>query len=233
MSRRGGNRLTPVDLLALGLVGLRTRRLRALLSSLGIAISIATIVVVVGVPASSQRALAEQLSRLGTDILQAGPVPNQDKPVLLPPQSVAMVARIGPVSIASAVANIHATVARSDRIAATDDSGLTALASYDNLLPSINAGLLSGRFLDPATDSFPTVVLGSVAAGRLGFDHVPADAAALPQIYVGRQWFTVIGILRPAALAPDLDRAVLVGWNAARTYLGFDGHPTVIYLKSQ
>ncbi|MDQ1651796.1 MAG: putative transport system permease protein, partial [Cryptosporangiaceae bacterium] len=64
-------RLSPVDLLRLGLVGIRTRRLRAALSALGISIGIATMIVVTGIPASSQKALNQQLEALGTDRLQA------------------------------------------------------------------------------------------------------------------------------------------------------------------
>src|SRR5690349_19052281 len=120
-------RLNLLDLAGLGLVGIRTRPMRAVLSALGISISIATMVIVTGIPASSQQALSEELTALGTNVLQAGPVPDDQNPVLLPPESVDMVARIGPVTISSAVANTHATVARSDRAGQDDYSGLTAL----------------------------------------------------------------------------------------------------------
>jgi putative ABC transport system permease protein len=74
------------------------------------------------------------------------------------------------------------------------------------------------------------VVLGSVAAARLGLVTLrPGNEA--PQVMIGDHWFTVVGVLRPTPLAPDLDQAALVGWPAAQTLLRFDGHPTVIYLK--
>jgi putative ABC transport system permease protein len=231
MSRVRPVRLSLLDLADLGLVGIRTRPLRAVLSALGISISIATIVIVTGVPASSQRALAEELTKLGSNVLQAGPVPNDQDPILLPPESVDMVARIGPVTISSAVANTHAVVARSDRIGEDEYNGITVLAGKTNLLQAINAKIQTGRFLSVATERFPTVVLGSVAASRLGFEALHPGHAA--QVYIGRDWFTVIGILQPTPLSPDIDRSVLVGWRAAQTYLGFDGHPTVLYLKAQ
>ena len=206
--------------------------MRAVLSALGISISIATIVIVTGIPASSQRALSAELTALGTNILQAGPISDDQNPVLLPPESVDMVARIGPVTMSSAVANTHAVVARSDRVGEEDYSGLTVLAGKTNLLSAINARMQSGRYLDAANERFPTVVLGSVAASRLGFESLRPGAPA-PQIYIGHDWFSVIGILQSVALSPDLDRSVLVGWPAAQTYLGFDGHPTVIYVKAQ
>ncbi len=123
-----------------------------MLSALGISISIATIIIVTGVPASSSRALAEELTRLGTDVIQVAPMSSEQTPVLLPPESVAMVSRIGPVTVASAVANTHATVARSDRIPDEESSGYTVLAGKTNLLEAINAQLHSGHFLTASTE---------------------------------------------------------------------------------
>lgn len=225
-------RLAPLDLLGLGLLGIRTRKMRAALSALGISIGIATMIVVTGIPASSQKALLNELSAMGTNMLQAQPVPNPNSPVLLPPESVDMVRRIGPVTMASAVANTHATVHRSDRVDPSDYAGLTILASEVDLLPAINAEVRSGRFLNAATERFPTAVLGSVAATRLGFAKLN-DRGPAPQIYINDRWFTVIGILARTPLSPDIDRSVLVGWDAARAQLKFDGHPTVIYIKAR
>jgi putative ABC transport system permease protein len=222
-----------VDLLQLGLVGIRTRRLRAALSALGISIGIATMIVVTGIPASSQRALNDQLAALGTDRLQA--IANSDsaqgKPVSFPPESVAMVRRVGPVRAVSAVGNTHLPVRRSDLIDPTDSSGMTVLAARLDLLGLVNARVRSGRFLSPATEKFPVVVLGSVAAARLGYpDLRPGDPPR--QVFVGQRWFSVIGILDRVPLSPDLDRSVLVGWDAARAELGFDGRPTQLFVKA-
>src|ERR1700756_5471175 len=62
-------RLRPADLAALAGVGLATRKLRAGLSALGIAIGIAAIVAVLGLAASSQAALLNEIARLGTNLL--------------------------------------------------------------------------------------------------------------------------------------------------------------------
>ena len=59
----------PGDLAALASVGLRTRKLRAALSALGIAIGVAAIVAVLGLAASSQAALLAEIARLGTNLL--------------------------------------------------------------------------------------------------------------------------------------------------------------------
>ncbi|MGP4012943.1 ABC transporter permease [Streptomyces sp. 4N124] len=225
-------RLAFTDILRLGLLGIRTRGPRAALSALGISIGIATLVVVTAIPASSQQALMNELSALGTNMLRVAPQVDSDPPVVLPATADAMAARIGPVTNASAVANTHKTVLRSDRADPADASGISVLAARTNLLGAVHGTVRSGAFLSPTTARFPTVVLGFRAASRLGFDRVrPGQESA--QVYIGGDWFTVIGILEPLPLAPDLDTAVLVGWDAARDQLGFDGHPTVVYVTAR
>ncbi|GAA0388965.1 ABC transporter permease [Acrocarpospora corrugata] len=225
-------RLPPADVLRLGLLGLRTRKLRAALSALGISIGVATLIVVTGIPAAGQQALLDRLAALGTNMLRAEPMPNQDPPVLLPETADGMAARIAPVLEASAVANTHAAVARSDRVDDTDAAGVSVLAGRDDLLAAVNGTVHAGRFLNPATDAFPAMVLGHHAATRLGVNDLPPGREP-PQVYAGGQWFTVIGLLDPMPLAPELDRSVLVGWEAARRFLRFDGHPTVIYVRAR
>ena len=57
-------RLTPGDLAGLASIGLRTRKLRAGLSALGIAIGVAAIVAVLGLAASAQAALLNEIEGL-------------------------------------------------------------------------------------------------------------------------------------------------------------------------
>lgn len=225
-------RLSVVDHISLGLSGLRAHRTRAALSGLGIAIAIATMNVVVGIPASSQAALMRQLSGLGADMLQASPSADQDPPVRLPEKAVEMIKRIGPVTRASAVANTHTLVRRNDRTDPSDGSGLTVLATQLDVLPVIKAKVRDGRWLSTATARFPAVVLGSVAAVRLGLSDLPPGEHDV-RVIIGDQWFTVIGILATTPLSPDVDRSVLVGWEAARSYLRFDGRPTQIFIESR
>ncbi|MFI1487766.1 ABC transporter permease [Streptomyces sp. NPDC020747] len=225
-------RLPPRDVLALGMLGIRTRKVRAALSALGISLGIATMIVVTAIPASSQKALLERLSALGTNMLTAQAQPDLKPPVLLSEESVGMVARIGPVTGVSAVANTHAVVNRSDKVDPATYAGLTVLAAKNNLLPLINARVQSGHFLDRTSDKYPTAVLGSVAASRLGLPSVSPGGPA-PQIYINHRWFTVVGVLEQTPLSPDIDRSVLVPWQPARTELDFDGRPTLIYVKAE
>jgi putative ABC transport system permease protein len=225
-------RLAPGDVLRLGVIGLRVRKTRAALSALGISIGIATMIVVTGIPASSQQDLLRQLTALGTNTLKAQPQPDQNPPVLLPTDAAGMVRRIGPVTAVTQLANTHRSVQRTDRSDPNDSAGISVLASRNDLLGPINAQVGSGQFLSPATDRFRTVVLGHQAATWLGFDRLRSDQPA-PQVFLEHRWFTVIGILNPIPLAPELDQSVLVGWPAAKQYLQFDGHPTVVYLTAR
>ncbi|MDF9874560.1 hypothetical protein OKW18_006698 [Streptomyces pratensis] len=155
-------RLAFPDLLSLGMLGLRTRKMRAVLSALGISIGVATMVIVTAIPASSHRALIEEISALGPNMLRVQPVPGQSKPVLLPEESVAMAGRIGPVTGVSAVANTNTEVQRSDLTSGEDFSsaGLSVLAARRDLLDVVGGTVLSGRFFSKADEQFPTAVLG-------------------------------------------------------------------------
>jgi putative ABC transport system permease protein len=143
-----------------------------------------------------------------------------------------MAARIGPVRDVSGVANVHASVRRSDKIdPVTTGNGITVLAGTPNLLDLLGAKLHSGQFISPTTERFPTVVLGAKAATWLGITDLPKNQPA-PRILLNDTWFTVIGVLANSPLAPDIEQSVLIGWDAAKTSLAFDGRPSVVYVRS-
>jgi putative ABC transport system permease protein len=221
-------RMRPGDVLRVGGAGLRTRPLRAFLSALGIAIGIAAMTAVVGISSSSRAELDRQLAALGTNLLTVAPGNTLlGEGATLPVESVAMIARIAPVTSVSATGTVtDAKVYRSDRIPAVQSGGITVRAAHLDLLATVGATVADGTWLNAATNRFPAVVLGAATARRLG-------VGAGVQIYLGGQWFTVIGVLGPVPLAPELDSAALVGWPVAETHLGFDGHPTTVYTRAE
>src|SRR5580658_4748631 len=88
-------RLRPADLARLAAVGLRTRKLRAVLSALGIAIGTAAIVAVLGLARSSQAGLLAQISHLGTNLLTVTNGQNYlGQPTELPEEAPGMIARL-------------------------------------------------------------------------------------------------------------------------------------------
>ncbi|MEV4310905.1 ABC transporter permease [Actinocrispum sp. NPDC049592] len=224
-------RFGPGDVLRLGAHGMRTRPLRAVLSALGIAIGIAAMIAVVSIPASSSKALADQLAALGPNLLVVKPgktLFGDDAP--LPKSAVPMVSRIKPVTGAAATGVVDASVRRNDHVDASETSGLAVYAAENTLLSVLHGTVHSGKWFDQASAGFPTVVLGSVAAQRLGITSV--DPSSPRQVWIGGQWFTVIGVLDAMPLAPEIERSALVGWQAAADHLGFGGHPGTVYVRA-
>ncbi|MBO0787041.1 MAG: ABC transporter permease [Actinobacteria bacterium] len=226
-----GRRLRAGDLARVASVGLRTRKLRAGLSALGIAIGVAAIVAVLGLSSSSQAGLLAQIDRLGVNMLTATNGQNLfGQNAELPAQAPAMIGEISGVTGVQYTGTVsNANAYRSPYIPAIDTNALQVQAASLQLLRTVRDTVASGRWLNAATATEPAAVLGATAAARLGVDRVyPGE-----RIWLGGQWFYLAGILRPAALATQLDSSVLVGFPAAEKYLGFDGHPSTIYVRTQ
>jgi putative ABC transport system permease protein len=117
---------------------------------------------------------------------------------------------------------------RGRRIPSINTNALSVQAATLGLPGAVSTSIDQGRYLNAATAREPVAVLGAAAATRLGITRIyPGE-----RIWVGNQWFYVAGILKPAPLAPEIDASVLVGFPAAERYLGFDGHPSTIYIRS-
>jgi putative ABC transport system permease protein len=224
------HRMHAADLARLSAAGMRTRKLRAALSALGIAIGVAAIVAVLGLSASSQAGLLNEISRLGTNLLTvANGQTFSGETAELPVAAPGMISLIGPVTAVDdtgIVNNVNAY--RSPLIPSINTNALSVQATSLSLPHTVGTSVARGQFLNAATASEPVAVLGAAAAGRMGIDQVYAGE----RIWVGGQWFYLVGVLRPAVLAPEIDSAVLIGYPAAERYLGFDGHPSQVYLRA-
>jgi len=222
-------RLRLADLARVASVGLRTRRVRAALSALGIAIGVAAIVAVLGLSSSSQAGLLAEIDRLGTNLLtvtngQTLFGQNAELPLAAP----GMIARIGPVLQVQETGSTQENVYRSPLIPSVNTNALAVQAASLGLPAAVGAKIAQGSFLNAATAREPVTVLGYAAAQRLGIDRLfPGE-----RVWLGGQWFYLAGILASAPLAPEVDSSVLVGFPAAQRYLDFDGHPTTIYVRT-
>jgi putative ABC transport system permease protein len=224
------SRLLPRDVLRVGGIGLRTRRLRASLSALGIAIGIGSMVAVLGISESSRADLVATLDRLGTNLLTIAPGQSfAGDNAKIPVAALAKIAHLSTVrQAASAVSVSSATVRRTQYVDPNETNGIALVATGPRLLSTLGGTLRSGRFLDAATIRYPTIVLGAVTAQRLGISSAPGGT----QVYVQGQWFTVIGILAPLALAPDVDRSALIGLPVARRLFGTKSNASTIYVRT-
>ena len=224
------SRLRAADALATGTLGLRGKRGRTLLTAVGIAIGIAAMVAVVGISASSRADLLAELDELGTNLLQVTPGQSVfGDASTLPTTAPSMVRRVGPVTAAASTTSVDASVRRTDLIPASETGGIRVVAAEPELAGVLDATLAHGRFLDDATGAYPTVVLGAVAADRLGLHSLDGS----PQVWLGDQWFTVIGILDALPLAPDIDRSVLIGYDVAGDRFGTDASASAIWVRAE
>jgi putative ABC transport system permease protein len=211
-------------------VGLRTRRLRASLSALGIAIGVAAIVAVLGLSSSSQAGLLSQIDRLGTNLLTvANGQSLTGKTAELPLRAPAMIARIGPVTSVAETAKVTASVFRTPLIPAIETNALSVQATSVDLPATLGVQVVQGSYLNAATATEPVAVLGAVAAARLGVDRLfPGE-----RIWVQHEWFYLVGVLGPAVLTPEIEGSVLVGFPAAEKYLASNGHADTVYVRAE
>lgn len=218
------------DVLPVSVASFRSRRVRAALSILGVAIGIAAMVAVLGITRSSQADLIGQVDRLGTNLLTvvSGRTIGGGE-ATLPPAAASTIGRTQWVLGAAPTAELAGVqIYRSDRIPAYRSGGLAARACDPSLVSTMDGHLARGVFLNDATAGYPATVLGHAAARYLGI----SDLTGSPRIYLGGYWFTVIGILEPFELAPELDNSALVGFPVATQYFGYEGHPSRIFVRA-
>ena len=223
------SRLRPGDLLRVGTIGLRSRRLRTTLTAIGIAIGIAAMVAVVGISSSSRADLLAELDSLGTDMLRVAPGRSAfGESTTLPESARATADRIGPVTEAAGFTSVSATVRRNDLIDEDVTGGIRVAAADLGVLDAVSGELAEGRFLDAASSQLPTVVLGADAAERLGITDVDDGI----RVWLGDEWFVVIGILEPTPLAPDLDSSALIGYPVAAELFDTTTSPSTLYVRT-
>ncbi|MGO9207250.1 MAG: ABC transporter permease [Candidatus Limnocylindrales bacterium] len=223
------SRITAADLLRVGTAGLRARRVRTLLTAIGIGIGIAAIVAVLGISESSRAGLLSELDQLGTNLLTVSPGQKLfGGAATLPLTAPGMIARIGPVQAEAETAPVSANVFKTDQIPAIETGGLSVLAASTDLVTTLRGTLAAGVFLNGATARYPAVVLGAQTAQYLGITSVYPSV----EIHLGGYWFTVVGILEPVALAPELDRTALIGFPLAESLFGIDGSAGTIYVRT-
>jgi putative ABC transport system permease protein len=107
--------------------------------------------------------------------------------------------------------------------------GIFVEAADPELLGTLEGTTASGRFLDRASERYPAIVLGAKAAQRLGIHSV----SGIVEVYVSGRLFTVVGILAPLPLLPELDSAALIGYPVAARLFGTDRNPSQVYVRAR
>lgn len=203
--------------------------MRTALSALGIMIGIGAMVGVLGLSESSKSELIAQLDSLGTNLLtvEAGTGFGAGSGEL-PVTAAAMISRIGPVETTTAVSEVtDVYVYRNDFVPEGQTNGITVQAVDLTLVETLAGSVAQGVWLNEATAQYPVTVLGSVTAERLGIREVTGEQ----YVWIGGEWFAVVGVLDAFELNADLDRAALVGMEAAEEYLDHETVPTGILVR--
>ncbi len=223
-------RLPARELLGVALQGLRTRRLRAALSALGIAIGIGAMVAVVGVSASAQANLLAEIDALGTNLLTVSPgVSFEGATEVLPHTATPMIDHMAGVQRAAAIYQLEtAEVLRTPYVPSEETGGIGVDAASDALPQVLGVGLSSGHFLDAVSNRYPEVVLGSEAASVLQIEHVGQHLL----VYLDDRWFEVVGVLEPVVLDSSLDSVAFISLPVAERIFQTPPNPSEIYLRA-
>ncbi len=223
------NKLRTKDLFFVALYGVKARKGRAALTSIGIGIGIAAIVAVSGIAASGSADLLSTLESLGTNLVKASPQAGffgtQEE---LPEGVIGMVERIGPVEEVTSTTQTDLLVRRSNFISEFEGGGISTIVTSSELLNVIGGNLSEGRFITDGLSDLPVTVLGSVTAKRLGITNLSQPS----KILIDDEWFGVIGIIEELKIHPDLDRSVFIGYGAAKKLFDINEEPTTIYLRA-
>jgi putative ABC transport system permease protein len=229
-ARIGIARLPVRELFGTALAGLSTRRLRAALSALGIAIGIGAMVAVVGVSSSTQANLLSEIDALGTNLLTVTPGQTfSGNNVALPHTALAMIAHMQHVAGDVAVYQVSSASVYRTPLVPSDQTGAIGVDATGTALPRVmGVSPASGRFLNAIAGRYPEAVLGAQAAQVLQITHVAGHLL----IDLGNTWFTVVGILHPILLDSTLDSNVYISLPVAQRMFHIGANPSEIYLRA-
>ena len=229
VSRRELSRLRSGDVMSVGILGLRSRKARTLLTATGVAIGIAAMIAVLGITASSDAQLQADLDELGPNLLEVTPgdsITGDD--VGFPAEAAGMIERIGPVDAAAQISPVDTSVRRTEFVPEGQTGGISVVTADAGLLDVVGGTVAHGTSLDEASESLPNVVLGAVAAERLGI-HDVEDA---PLVYLTNTYFRVVGILEPIELAPGIDRSAIIGRPIAEELFASEESPSLVFVRT-
>ena len=178
------------ELLRLALSRLRTSRLRAALTMLGVIIGVASVVALVGVGQGTTANITSRLAGLGTNLLTVSPTgrggTTSTNLTLDDATAVGRLASIGAVA---------PEISTTQTIRAGTESETVTVVGTTNAYASVRAyDVWQGSFLTPVSvdQKLRVVVLGATTATNLGLD---ATSIGKP-VTIGGLPFQVIGILQ-------------------------------------
>ncbi|MBK7820425.1 MAG: ABC transporter permease [Tessaracoccus sp.] len=220
------------DLLRTAWLGLSGRPQRAALAALGVALGIASLTALTGAAASNQAHLLAELDRMGANLAVVTPAQGpSEAQVPLPKVAPEMVRRVDGVADVGVfeTAPDGLSVYRTDVVPVVETNGIRVAVARPDVFAAIEARLATGRWFDDATRGLPVAVLGRAAAERLGGVR-PGD-----RVWIGGEWYGVIGVLESAGLAAEIDASAILGdrWVQARFEGAAIGEIAAMYVRAE
>ena len=179
--------MNPLELIRLAFSRLRTSRLRAALTMLGVIIGVASVVALVGVGQGTTSNITSRLADLGTNLLTINP--SNDSTGL-------SLDDVETVSTVPEVAAVAPELQTSGTVAVGDESTSTSIIGTNASYALVRAyDVWQGTFLTDVAvaQNLRTVVLGATVADDLGLDA----SAVGTQVTIDGLPFQVVGILQP------------------------------------
>ena len=212
------------ELLRLALSRLRTSRLRAALTMLGVIIGVASVVALVGVGQGTTSSITTRLAALGTNLLTISPTTqNSDGSTTLTLEDADAIGELDTVAGVAPEVTTNLDVTAADKSTSTTVVGTTAayasVRAYD---------VWQGSFLtDVSVDrGLRVAVLGASTAKTLGLDATDLGT----QISIAGIPFQVIGILQPKGGSgfqdPD-DQVIVPVATVQKYFVGGDSVRTI------
>jgi putative ABC transport system permease protein len=230
--KRQRSQLRPIDVVGQAVHGLTSRKLRTALTALGISIGIASLISIQGITEANQADARAEIDALGSDFLFITPGTGVTEDAELLPYAPAMLdTHLTDLEYVAALYPVDARARRNELIPEVQTGGVTvsAVTSADlDLLEPVNGSIEFGRFHDPTSVEVPAVVLGSLAAERLGIRHLTGH----PTVNISGTNFSVIGVLDEfETLNTDLNRTAIIGLNVAAKLFETPDNPGAIYAQ--
>lgn len=228
------SRLRLIDVVGQAVSGLTSRKLRTALTALGISIGIASLISIQGITEANQADARAEIDALGSDFLYITPGTGITEDAELLPYAPAMLdTHLTDLDYVAALYPVDARARRNELTPEVQTGGVTvsAVTSADlDLLEPVNGSVKLGRFHDPTSVEVPAVVLGSLAADRLGIRHLTGH----PTVNISGTNFSVIGVLDEfETLNTDLNRTAIIGLNVAAKLFETPDNPGAIYAQVQ
>ena len=210
--------MTLKEAVVVAIRGLRANRMRSLLTMLGIMIGVASVIVLVAIGNGTSKQLNDQVESLGTNLIgvfqsrgnvarsgHSQPLKDKDVRALQAANQAPRLQTVTPVKQGSAVLEFQNSVWRTSIAGSSPD--------YPAALHRV---VSTGRFFTDAElrTSSRVVVVGMQPVKKLFNGN--AGAAINQKLRIGKQVFTIVGVLEENGQADDL---VIMPITTARNYL--------------